>query len=25
MKGGRVLSDGPAQALLDKQDLWDWF
>ena len=25
MKAGRVLSDGPAQALLDKQDLWDWF
>ena len=25
MKGGRVLSDGPAQALLGKQDLWDWF
>ncbi len=25
MKGGRVLSDGPARALLDKQDLWDWF
>lgn len=25
MKGGRVLSDGPAQALLGRQDLWDWF
>jgi branched-chain amino acid transport system ATP-binding protein len=25
MKGGRVLSDGPAQALLGKQDLWNWF
>lgn len=25
MKSGRVLSDGPAQALLGKQDLWDWF
>ena len=25
LKGGRVLSDGPAQALLGKQDLWDWF
>jgi branched-chain amino acid transport system ATP-binding protein len=25
MKGGRVLSDGPAQALLGKQGLWDWF
>jgi branched-chain amino acid transport system ATP-binding protein len=25
MKAGRVLSDGPAQALLGKQDLWDWF
>ena len=25
MKSGRVLSDGPAQALLGKQDLWNWF
>jgi branched-chain amino acid transport system ATP-binding protein len=25
MKGGRVLSDGPAQALLGQQDLWNWF
>ena len=25
MKGGRVLSDGPARALLGKQDLWNWF
>jgi branched-chain amino acid transport system ATP-binding protein len=25
MKGGRVLSDGPAHALLGKQDLWNWF
>ena len=25
MKGGRVLSDSPAQALLGKQDLWNWF
>lgn len=25
LKAGRVLSDGPAQALLGKQDLWDWF
>jgi branched-chain amino acid transport system ATP-binding protein len=25
MKGGRVLSDGPAQALLGRQDLWSWF
>ena len=25
MKGGRVLSDGNAQALLGKQDLWNWF
>ena len=25
MKGGRVLSDGPAQVLLGKTDLWNWF
>ena len=25
MKGGRVLSDGPAQDLLGKKDLWSWF
>ena len=25
MKGGRVLSDGPAQDLLGKKDLWNWF
>lgn len=25
LKGGRVLSDGPAQTLLGKQDLWNWF
>ena len=25
MKGGRVLSDGSAEALLGKQDLWNWF
>lgn len=25
MKGGRVLSDGNAQALLGKEDLWNWF
>ena len=25
LKGGRILSDSPAQALLGKQDLWDWF
>jgi branched-chain amino acid transport system ATP-binding protein len=25
MKSGRVLSDGPAQALLGKEDLWNWF
>jgi branched-chain amino acid transport system ATP-binding protein len=25
LKSGRVLSDGPAQALLGRQDLWDWF
>lgn len=25
LKGGRVLSDGSAQALLGKQDLWNWF
>lgn len=25
LKGGRVLSDGPAQALMGKQNLWDWF
>jgi branched-chain amino acid transport system ATP-binding protein len=25
LKGGRVLSDGAAEDLLEKQDLWDWF
>ena len=25
MKGGHVLSDGPAQALLGRQGLWNWF
>jgi branched-chain amino acid transport system ATP-binding protein len=25
LKGGRVLSDGAAADLLEKQDLWDWF
>ena len=25
MKSGRVVSDGPAAALVDRQDLWEWF
>jgi len=25
MKSGRIVSDGPATALADRQDLWEWF
>ena len=25
MKSGRIISDGPAAALANRQDLWEWF
>ena len=25
LKMGRVMSDGPSEELIDKQDLWEWF
>jgi len=25
IKSGRIISDGPAEALHGRHDLWDWF